>query len=352
MTLRHAAIAGVGSALPERLVSNAELERVVDTSDEWIYSRTGIRARRFAGDGETAASMAAEAAARALEAAGSSPAAVDLTVVATISGDQPLPSTASFVQERLGISGAAFDVAAACAGFIYATEVVRAQIATGGAETVLVIGTEVLSRFLDFGDRTTCVLFGDGAGAAVMVPSEEPGVLGSILENEGRHARLLEIPAGGSRSPASAETIARREHAIRMRDGKEVFKRAVTGMADAAARLLEKAGMTADDVAMVVPHQANVRIINSVAQRLGVPPERVYVDIETVGNTSAASVPVAIDHAWREGRLSPGDVVLTVAFGAGLAWGANLIRWTAGPPAGAGASPGDRGAAGSGPDGR
>lgn len=328
MSRRYARFAGIGSALPERLVPNAELERVVDTTDEWIFTRTGIRARRFAGDDETAASLASDAAARALVAAGIDAAAVDLTVVATISGDQPLPSTASFVQERLGISGAAFDLGAACAGFIYATDVAQAQIATGGAETVLVIGTEVLSRFLDFSDRTTCVLFGDGAGAAVLVPSEEPGVIGSILENEGRHARLLEIPAGGSREPASPETVTRHDHAIRMRDGREVFKRAVTGMAEASARLLDKAGMTAEDVALVVPHQANVRIIQSVAQRLAVPMDRVYVDIETVGNTSAASVPVALDHAWREGRLGPGDVVLTVAFGAGLAWGANLLRWT------------------------
>jgi 3-oxoacyl-[acyl-carrier-protein] synthase III len=325
---RYARFAGIGSALPERLVSNAELEHIVDTTDEWIRSRTGIQARRFAGEGETAASLAADAAARALESAGIDAAAVDLTVVATISGDQPLPSTASFVQDRLGISGAAFDLAAACAGFIYASEVASAQIAMGGSDTALVIGTEVLSRFLDFSDRTTCVLFGDGAGAAVLVPSEEPGLIGSILENEGKHARLLEIPAGGSRAPASPDTVARREHAIRMKDGREVFKRAVTGMADASARLLEKAGMTADDVALVVPHQANLRIIQSVAQRLSVPMDRVYVDIETVGNTSAASVPVALDHAWREGRLRPGDIVLTVAFGAGLAWGANLLRWT------------------------
>jgi 3-oxoacyl-[acyl-carrier-protein] synthase-3 len=325
---RYARFAGMGSALPQRLVPNAELERIVDTTDEWIFSRTGIRARRFAGEGETAASLAADAAGRALESAGIDAAAVDLTVVATISGDQPLPSTASFVQDRLGIAGAAFDLAAACAGFIYGTEVASAQIATGGAETALVIGTEVLSRFLDFSDRTTCVLFGDGAGAAVLVPSEEPGVIGSILENEGKHARLLEIPAGGSRAPASAETVAQHDHAIRMKDGREVFKRAVTGMADASARLLDKAGIGPDDVALVVPHQANLRIIQSVAKRLGVPMDRVYVDIETVGNTSAASVPVAMDHAWREGRLHPGDVVLTVAFGAGLAWGANLLRWT------------------------
>jgi 3-oxoacyl-[acyl-carrier-protein] synthase III len=330
----HARVAAVGSALPERVVTNDELSELVDTSDEWIRSRTGIRARRFAGDGETAASLAAEAGARAMEAAGIDPGAVDLTVVATVSGDQPLPSTASFVQDRLGITGAAFDLAAACAGFIYATEVGRAQISTAGAETVLVVGTEVLSRFLDFTDRTTCVLFGDGAGAAVLVPGEEPGVIGSILENQGQHAHLLEIPAGGSADPASPETVSRRDHAIRMKDGREVFKRAVVGMADACARLLEKSGFTPDDVSLLVPHQANGRIITSVAQRLSFPMDRVFVDLETVGNTSAASVPIAMDHAWRQDRLRPGDLVLTVAFGAGLAYGANLIRWTAGAPRG------------------
>jgi 3-oxoacyl-[acyl-carrier-protein] synthase-3 len=331
---RHAVIGGVGSALPSREVSNADLERFVETTDEWIYSRTGIRSRRFAGEGETAATLAADAASRALAAAGLDPGAIDLTVVATVSGDQPLPSTASFVQERLGMSGAAFDLAAACAGFIYATEMAAAQVATGGAETALVIGTEVLSRFLDFTDRTTCVLFGDGAGAAVLVPGEEPGVLGSVLENDGRHAHLLEIPAGGSARPASGETVGSGDHVIRMSDGREVFKRAVVGMAQASAALLEKAGLTADDVSLLVPHQANGRIIRAVAERLSFPADRVFVDLERVGNTSAASVPIALDHAWRQGRLGPGDVVLTVAFGAGLAWGANLIRWTAPPPEG------------------
>ena len=332
MSGRYARIAGIGSALASRVVPNAELERYVDTSDEWIYSRTGIRARRFADDDETAASMAADAATRALDAAGIDAGAIDLTIVGTVSGDQPMPSTAAFVQERLGLSGAAFDVSAACAGFIYAAELASSQIRTGGSETALVIGTEVLSRFLDFSDRTTCVLFGDGAGAAVLVPGEEPGLMGSILECDGRFATLLEIPAGGSREPASGETVARQDHFIKMKDGKEVFKRAVVGMSDAAARLIEKAGLTPDDVTLMVPHQANARIIRAVAERLRFPAERVFVDLEEVGNTSAASVPLALDHAWRRGRLRPGDVVLTAAFGAGLAWGANLIRWTADSP--------------------
>lgn len=333
MTRRYARIAGIGSALPQRIVTNEDLERMgVDTTDEWIYSRTGIRARRFAGPGETNSSLAAEAAGRALEAAGIEPGAVDLTVVATFTGDQPLPSTASFLQDRLGIGGAAFDLAAACAGFIYAAEVAAAQIATGGAETALVVGSELLSRYLDFDDRTTCVLFGDGAGAAVLVPGQEPGLIGSVLENDGRFAHVLEVPAGGATAPASRETVEERRHALRMTDGREVFKRAVRGMSQAAAQLLDKSGIGMEEVSLLVPHQANVRIIRAVAERLAFPQERVYVDLEGVGNTSAASVPIALDHAWREGRLGPGDLVLTAAFGAGLSWGANLIRWTAERP--------------------
>ncbi len=332
MSQRYARIAGVGSALPSRVVPNAELEQFVETSDEWIFLRTGIRSRRFAADGESAATLAADAAERALAASGVDPGGIDLTIVATVSGDQPLPSTASFVQERLGIRGAAFDLAAACAGFIYGAEVGAGQIVSGRAERVLVVGTEVLSRFLNFTDRTTCVLFGDGAGAAVLLPGEQPGILGSILENDGRHAWLLDIPAGGSRQPASPETVAAHGHTIRMKDGREVFKRAVVGMADACARLLEKTGFSPDEVSVLVPHQANARIIKAVAERLSFPMERVYVDLEDVGNTSAASVPIALDHAWRDGKVSPGDVVLMVAFGAGFAWGANLVRWTAPPP--------------------
>jgi len=330
---RRARIAGLGSALPRRIVTNNDLAAMgVDTSDEWIQDRTGIRARRFAQEGETASSLAAEAARGALAAAGVEPAAVDLTIVATFTGDQPLPSTASFVQQHLGITGAAFDLAAACAGFIYATEVGASQITTGGADTVLVVGTEVMSRFLDLSDRTTCVLFGDGSGAAVLTPGDEPGVLGSILENDGTHAHILEVPAGGSTRPPSEETLAKHDHSIRMPDGREVFKRAVRGMADAAGRLLEKSGLNLDDVTLLVPHQANARIIKAVAGRLSFPMDRVYVDLAEVGNTSAASIPIALDHAWREGRLTPGDTVLTVAFGAGLSWGANLIRWTAEAP--------------------
>jgi 3-oxoacyl-[acyl-carrier-protein] synthase III len=329
---RHAAIAGMGSALPAREVPNAELERMVDTSDEWIHSRTGIRARRFAGEGETAATMAASAATDALASAGIDPAAVDLTVVATISGDQPLPSTASFVQEQLGISGAAFDLAAACAGFIYATEVAAAQIVTGRAETALVIGTEVLSRFLNFSDRTTCVLFGDGAGAALLEPGREPGIIQSLLALDGTQAELLTVPAGGAAEPISEETLKARRNLLRMIDGQSVFKQAVTAMAAACTEVLEKAGVAASDLALVIGHQANSRILTALGKRLGLDPEKVLIDIAWVGNTSAASIPIALDGAWRRGMLAPGDLVLTAAFGAGMSWGASLIRWTMAAP--------------------
>lgn len=332
--MTFARVAGTGSALPRRRVTNDELATVVDTTDEWIRDRTGIGARRFAAEGETTSTLAADAAGRALEAAGVDASSIDLVIVATVTADQPLPSTASFVQARLGAGGAAFDLQAACAGFVYGMEVAGAQIAAGRAEVAVVIGSEVLSRFLDFTDRSTCVLFGDGAGAAVLMPSEEPGLMSSVLENDGRAADLLTIPAGGSREPASEETVRRRAHAIRMADGREVFRRAVVGMADAASRLLDKEGVAPEDVTLLVPHQANLRIIRAVANRMGFPGDRVFIDLEDVGNTSAASVPIAIDHAWRAGRIAPGDLVLTVAFGAGLAWGANLIRWTALPPEG------------------
>jgi 3-oxoacyl-[acyl-carrier-protein] synthase-3 len=327
-----ARIAGVGSSLPERVVTNDDLAAIVDTSDAWVVSRTGIRSRRFAGETETTSTLAVDAASAALESAGMTASDVDLTIVATVTGDQPMPSTATFVQAGIGAGGAAFDVAAACAGFVYGLDLAAAQIETGRVEAAVVVGAEVLSRFLDFGDRTTCVLFGDGAGAVVLRPGPEPGVMRSQLAADGRAATLLQIPGGGSRAPTSADSLTRGEHVIHMRDGREVFKRAVTAMADAAERVLESQGLGADDVTLVVPHQANERIVRAVASRLGASDGRVFVDLEHVGNTSAASVPIALDRAWRSGRLAAGDLVLTLAFGAGLAWGANLIRWTAPAP--------------------
>lgn len=333
-SLRNTRIAAAGSALPERVVPNAFFESYLDTSDAWIAERTGIRERHFAGDGETTSSLGALAADRALEAAGVAPESVDLLVVATFTPDRPLPSAAAFVQARLGLGCPAFDLNAACAGFVYALSVASAQIRAGAAERVLVIGAEVMSRVLDLNDRGTCVLFGDGAGAVLVEPSEEPGVLSSILALDGRQADLLTVYGGGSAEPIDSDGLAEGRQYIRMRDGQSVFKRAVVGMAEACAELLDKAGMTVEDVSVVIPHQANSRIMYAVADRLRIPRERVFVDIASVGNTSAASIPIAMDRAWRAGKLQPGDAVLTAAFGAGFTWGANLLRWSAPTPGG------------------
>jgi 3-oxoacyl-[acyl-carrier-protein] synthase-3 len=336
-TGRYARLGAVGSALPGRVVPNAYFESLVDTSDDWIVERTGIHARHFAGPGETTATLSVEAATRALATAGADPSTVDLLIVATCTPDRPLPATAAFVQARLGMSCPAFDLNAACAGFVYGVSVGSAQIRAGAADRVLVIGAEVLSRVLNLTDRTTCVLFGDGAGAALLEPSEEPGVIESLLAMDGTQAELLTIPAGGSEEPVTPETAASHRHQIHMENGQAVFRQAVVGMASACASLLEKAGLSGSDVSVVIAHQANARIIAAVGKRLGIDPERVVIDVAEVGNTSAASIPIAMDRAWRAGRLHPGDIVLTAAFGAGMAWGANVIRWTAPSPVGAGA---------------
>jgi 3-oxoacyl-[acyl-carrier-protein] synthase III len=330
---RHAAVAGLGSVLPERIVPNEWFEAFIQTSDEWIRERTGIRERRFAADGQTTSDLATDAATRALEAASIAPEQLDLLICATLSGDTPIPSTAVWVQRKLGIAAPAFDVNAACAGFSYALSTATAFIESGQAETVLVMGAEVLSRVMNFHDRSTCVLFGDGAGAMVLRRSEEPGVLGSVLGADGRAAEILIIPGGGSAEPTSHASVDANDHAIQMPNGREVFKRAVVEMASACRQLLEKSGFVPEDVDLLIPHQANARIMIAVAERLKIPMDRAVVDVETVGNTSAASIPVALDRAWRGGRIREGDLVLLTSFGAGLAWGANLIRWTgpAGP---------------------
>jgi 3-oxoacyl-[acyl-carrier-protein] synthase-3 len=330
-TGRYAAFAGTGSALPERIVPNAWFESLVDTSDEWIVDRTGIRERHFASEGETTSDLAAEAARGALDAAALAPGQVDLLVVATLTPDRPLPSAAVMVQRKLGLSCPAFDVNAACAGFSYATTVATSMIESGAAENTLVVGAEILSRVLNMADRSTCVLFGDGAGAVVMVPSAEPGVLASTLAADGAQAELLTVPAGGAERRLTAESIAAAEDTIHMVSGREVFRRAVTDMSAACRSLMDKAGVAPDDIDVLIPHQANARIVTAVGQRLGIPPERSVLDMETVGNTSAASIPIALDRAVRAGQVKRGDLVLMASFGAGLAWGATLARWTGGP---------------------
>ena len=325
---RHATITGVGSSLPPRLVPNTWFEARVDTTDEWIRSRTGIEARHFADDGVVTSDLAVEAARIALRTAGIPAEQVDMIVCASVTGDTPFPATAVWVQEKLGLSCPAFDVNAACAGFSYGLATATAFVESGMADTVLLIGAEVFSRILDFTDRQTCVLFGDGAGATVIQASDRPGIEGTVLGADGTATEILLVPAGGSREPASAETVAASRHRIRMPNGREVFKRAVTEMAASCREVLEKNGHSTDDVDLLIPHQANARIMVAVAERLGIPLERAVVDVAEVGNTSAASIPIALDRAYRAGRIHEGDLVVFTSFGAGLTWGATAIRWT------------------------
>lgn len=327
-----AAIIGIGSYLPERVLSNAELAGMVDTSDEWITSRTGIRERRVVAEGEATSHLAVRAARTALERSGVSAADVDLVVVATTTADMVFPSTASLVQAELGLTCGAVDVNAACTGFIYALDLAASQIESGRAGTVLVIGADTLTRIVDFTDRSTCVLFGDGAGAVVLKAADEPGVLGMVLGSDGTGGQLLCVPAGGSARPCTEETLAERQHYLQMA-GNEVYKFAVRVIPRATLEALERSGLGVNDLTWLVPHQANQRIIDTVADRLDMPHERVFSNVATTGNTSAASIPLALDDLYTSGRLSPGDVVGLVGFGAGLTWGGAIVRWTMESPA-------------------
>ncbi len=330
----RAHIVGWGKYTPQRVLTNDDLSRMVDTSDEWIVTRTGIRERRIAGENETTATMAVQAARQALEGAGIGPEKVDLIIVATATPDYLFPSTACLVQDALGASrAAAFDLAAGCTGFVYALGVAAAMVESGAVQTALVIGAETLSRITDWTDRNTCVLFGDGAGAVVLRAGPDGGgVLATVLGADGSGKDLLMLPAGGSRHPASHRTIAERMHFIKMQ-GRDVFRFAVRVVPTATRQALEKAGLTLDDVALFIPHQANGRIIESAVRDLKLPPEKVYNNLERYGNTSAASIPIALCEAVEEGRLKPGDVVVCVGFGAGLTWGATVLRWTYPQPA-------------------
>lgn len=321
-------ITGTGSYLPEQVLTNADLEKMVDTSDEWIRTRTGMRERHLARDDEATSDMAAEAAKRAIEAAGITPDDIDLIMVATVTPDMLFPSTACFVQQKIGATNAfCFDLEAACSGFLYGLKVAKQFIATGTLDTVLVIGAEKLSAVTDWEDRGTCVLFGDGAGAAVLQErTQGRGMMSSFMGSDGSLAELLHIPGGGSRRPASVDTLKQRLHYMKM-TGNEVFKHAVRCMCDAGQRVLDHAGMTIDDVDCVIPHQANMRIIRAIANRLGDSFDKFYVNLERVGNISAASVPVALDEAVREGRLKRGDIILFIVFGGGFTWGATLMEW-------------------------
>ena len=320
---------GTGSYVPAKVVTNDDLAKIVDTSDEWIASRSGIRERRIADESETTSEMATRAGRAAMENAGVTAADIDLVILGTCTPDTPLPAAAVHVQRKLGIKNApAFDVAAACSGFLYALDIADAMIKTGRYKRALIVGVERLSSITDWTDRTTCVLFGDGAGAAVVAahPEMTEGVIGSRLYSDGNACELLYVPAGGSSRPASAETVANREHFIRMK-GREVFKLAVTAMEDAAIGLCELHGVKPSDLKLVIPHQANLRIIESIASRMELTKEQVYINVDRFGNTSAASIPIALDEARRNNRIKSGDLVLLVAFGAGLTWASALIRW-------------------------
>jgi 3-oxoacyl-[acyl-carrier-protein] synthase-3 len=324
----RACVSGWGFAVPEGRVTNADLERQVDTTDSWIVERTGIRERRAAGPDETTASLAIEAGTAAIKHAGLTPDAIDLLVVATASAEQPIPHTGAFVGDGLGTRCGSFDLNAGCAGFVYELVVGASMLLSGTLQHVLVIGAETLSRLVDPQDRGTCILFGDGAAAMVLsrAPDDGPGLLAWELGCDGSGTGLLEIPAGGSRLPTSAETVANREHFIKMQ-GQEVFRRAVRIVIETATTTLERAGVAVEDVTWFAPHQANMRIIEAAAQRLGIPLERTLVNIDRYGNTSAASIPLVLAEAADDGRLRDGDLVLLSGFGAGLTWGSALLRW-------------------------
>jgi 3-oxoacyl-[acyl-carrier-protein] synthase-3 len=330
---RSVRVSGWGSYVPERVLSNADLERIVDTSDDWIRTRTGISERRIAAPHETTATLGAIAAKRAIATAGLEPDDIDVIVVATLTPDYPMPSTAALVKEAIGNStAAAFDIGAACSGFVFGYATADAYVRSGLARHVLVIGAELLTRFLDFDDRGTCILFGDGAGAVVLSASDEDGggMAGVELTTDPDGAYMIWLPSGGSKSPSSAETTKRGEHFIRM-EGRETYRYATRTLAASTLAAIEKAGWTPDEVDLVIPHQANVRIIEAVAKGLKLPMDRFFVNIHKYGNTSAASVGIALDEAVREGRVKPGDKLVFVAFGAGFTSGAIALEWTADP---------------------
>ena len=325
--MKKVGIIGVGEYLPEKILTNSDLEKMVDTSDEWITTRTGIKQRHLAAKGEAASDLALKAAEQALKNAKINPEDLDLIVVATITGDMPFPSVASILQNKLGAKHAAsFDISAACAGFVYGLSVAQQFIACSTYKNALVIGVEVLSSITDWQDRNTCVLFGDGAGAAVLSEVKSRGIISTYLGCDGSKSGILNMPAGGSANPATTETVRNRQHFIKMQ-GNELFKIAVNTMTKAAEIVLEQAGMAFADVDLIIPHQANARIIMAVAKKLGIPEDRVYLNIERCGNMSSASTVTALCEAVQEGRVKKGDIILLDAFGAGLVWGACVIEW-------------------------
>lgn len=328
MSIR-AVITGTGHGVPDKVLTNFDLEKMVETSDEWITQRTGIKERRVCAEGETASQLSIAAAREALTAAKVEATDLDMVICATVTGDHPFPATSCLIQSAIGATRAgAFDVGAACAGFIYAADVAAAMIEAGRCRKIMVVGVDTLSKFVDWTDRSTCILFGDGAGAVVMEAREgsDRGLIKTVLLSNGEGARHILMEKGGSRFPSSREYSAEASPFIFM-NGPEVYRFAVNAMGDACCRALDLAGMTTEDIDLFVPHQANLRIIKSAADRLGLPDEKVFVNVHKYGNTSGGSIPLGLYEAEKEGRLKEGMVVMTVGFGAGLVWGANLIRW-------------------------
>ncbi len=324
----RARIVSTGSYVPEKILTNHDLEKIVDTSDEWIFERTGIRQRRMAAPKQTASDLAYEASKAALDAAGLKPSNLDLIVVATSTPDMLFPSTACILQEKLGAkNAAAFDVNAACSGFVYGLSVAEAYIKSSLAERVLLVGSEVFSKFLDWEDRTTCVLFGDGAGAVVVEPAKgDSGIISTHIYSDGKHQDLIMLPGGGSKYPPSEESLKKKRHYIKMK-GNETFKVAVKTLEKLVVDTLKKNNIKPSQLALLIPHQANMRIIKATAKRLGLPMDRVFTNLEKYGNTSAASVPIALDEAVRTQRIKKGDYVMLEAFGGGLTWASALIKW-------------------------
>lgn len=324
----NASILGTGHSYPEGILTNEDLEKMVETSDDWIRTRTGIRQRHKASDGEYTSMFAVAAARQAIERARIDPIDIGLVICATVTPDQILPSTACLIQAELGAHrAAAFDIAAACSGFLYGLTMANQMIRSGQTKHALVIGAEVLTRYVDYTDRSTCVIFGDGAGAAVLGPTEEErGILSTRIYSDGRYAEQLFAPGGGTRIPSSADTLSQGLHFYKMR-GNELFKVAVRSMADVSREVLEESGFAPDDVKVFIPHQANQRITDAVADKLKVDSSRVYSNIEYHGNTSAASIPIALDECVEMGKINEGDLVLLASFGGGVTWGAVLLKW-------------------------
>lgn len=321
-------ISGTGSFLPAQAVNNRDLEMMVDTTDEWITTRTGIKERRICPRGIASSDMGVQASLNACKDAGISAGDIDFIVCATVTPDKFFPSTACLIQAKLGIKNIpVFDISAACSGFIYGLEIAKNLMLGAGYKTGLVVASECMSRLTDYTDRSICVLLGDGSGAAVLKHSDEEGILGTYISADGGYGDVLHAPAGGSLNPASFDTVEKRMHFMKM-EGAALFKIAILAMSESINKLLDRFNLKKEDISLIIPHQANLRIINGVAKNLNIPAEKFYINIEKYGNMSAACIPVALDESSKKGLLRKGDMVMTVAFGGGLTWGANLIRWT------------------------